>query len=102
MVIPAQCDSYNLKWFSLSQHRKELVDAIHHGVSVLKADKMATSSQSRQPSYGTQVSKRLKRFLENLSVIYFPKNSFDPCKDKNLISHRKLVNLVTGNCSNRI
>ncbi|XP_031090606.1 DExH-box ATP-dependent RNA helicase DExH14 isoform X2 [Ipomoea triloba] len=37
-------------------HRKELVDAIHHGVSVLKADKMATSSQSRQPSYGTQVT----------------------------------------------
>uniref|UniRef100_A0A5B7ARQ6 RNA helicase n=1 Tax=Davidia involucrata TaxID=16924 RepID=A0A5B7ARQ6_DAVIN len=37
-------------------HRKELVDATHHGLLVLKSDKMTTSSQSRMPSYGTQVT----------------------------------------------
>ncbi|XVF54413.1 hypothetical protein PTKIN_Ptkin05aG0178400 [Pterospermum kingtungense] len=40
----------------LISHRKELVDAIHHGLSVLKSDKMTPSSQSRMPSYGTQVT----------------------------------------------
>ncbi|KAI5562362.1 hypothetical protein BDE02_15G048700 [Populus trichocarpa] len=37
-------------------HRKELVDAIHRGLSLLKSDKMASNSQSRMPSYGTQVT----------------------------------------------
>ncbi|KAK9021319.1 hypothetical protein V6N11_011314 [Hibiscus sabdariffa] len=40
----------------LLSHRKELVDAIHHGLSVLKSEKMTSSSQSRMPSYGTQVT----------------------------------------------
>ncbi|XP_057988384.1 DExH-box ATP-dependent RNA helicase DExH14 isoform X2 [Hevea brasiliensis] len=40
----------------LITHRKELVDAIRHGWSVLKSDKMASSTQSRMPSYGTQVT----------------------------------------------
>ncbi|XVF11808.1 hypothetical protein REPUB_Repub08aG0059500 [Reevesia pubescens] len=40
----------------LISHRKELVDAIHHGLSVLKSDKMTPNSQSRMPSYGTQVT----------------------------------------------
>lgn len=37
------------------QHRKELVDAIRHGWSVLKSDMTVSSIQSRMPSYGTQV-----------------------------------------------
>ncbi|PKA61162.1 DEAD-box ATP-dependent RNA helicase ISE2, chloroplastic [Apostasia shenzhenica] len=37
-------------------HRKELVDAIQHGLSILKSEKMASNSQSRMPSYGTQVT----------------------------------------------
>ncbi|XP_052179855.1 DExH-box ATP-dependent RNA helicase DExH14 isoform X1 [Diospyros lotus] len=37
-------------------HRKELVDAIHHGLLILKSDKPATNTQSRMPSYGTQVT----------------------------------------------
>ncbi|KAJ4838086.1 DExH-box ATP-dependent RNA helicase DExH14 [Turnera subulata] len=40
----------------LLSHRKELIDAIHHGLSVLKSDKMASNTQSRMPSYGTQVT----------------------------------------------
>ncbi|KAH1074615.1 hypothetical protein J1N35_026943 [Gossypium stocksii] len=40
----------------LLSHRKELVEAIHHGLSVLKSEKMTSSSQSRMPSYGTQVT----------------------------------------------
>lgn len=40
----------------LITHRKELIDAVHHGMMVLKSDKKATSSQSRMPSYGTQVT----------------------------------------------
>ncbi|CAK9163513.1 unnamed protein product [Ilex paraguariensis] len=40
----------------LITHRKELLDAIHHGMLVLKSDKMSTSVQSRMPSYGTQVT----------------------------------------------
>ncbi|XWS51216.1 hypothetical protein CRYUN_Cryun12cG0157800 [Craigia yunnanensis] len=40
----------------LISHRKELVDAIHHGLSVLKSNKMTPNSQSRMPSYGTQVT----------------------------------------------
>ncbi|XP_028753755.1 DExH-box ATP-dependent RNA helicase DExH14 [Neltuma alba] len=37
-------------------HRKEIVDAIHHGLSVLKSDKNASNAQLRMPSYGTQVT----------------------------------------------
>lgn len=37
-------------------HRKELVDAIHHGFLALKSEKTATNTQSRMPSYGTQVT----------------------------------------------
>ncbi|XP_050224918.1 DExH-box ATP-dependent RNA helicase DExH14 isoform X1 [Mercurialis annua] len=40
----------------LMSHRKELVDAIHQGLSVLKSDKTISSTQSRMPSYGTQVT----------------------------------------------
>ncbi|PQQ07373.1 hypothetical protein Pyn_13513 [Prunus yedoensis var. nudiflora] len=40
----------------LVSHRKELVDAIHHGLLGLKSDKLSSSSQSRMPSYGTQVT----------------------------------------------
>ncbi|RVW85572.1 DExH-box ATP-dependent RNA helicase DExH14 [Vitis vinifera] len=35
-------------------HRKDLTDAIHHGLLVLKSEKAASNSQSRMPSYGTQ------------------------------------------------
>lgn len=37
-------------------HRKDLTDAIHHGLLVLKSEKAASNSQSRMPSYGTQVT----------------------------------------------
>ncbi|KAJ7978726.1 DExH-box ATP-dependent RNA helicase [Quillaja saponaria] len=37
-------------------HRKELVEAIHHGLLILKSDKLASNAQSRMPSYGTQVT----------------------------------------------
>ncbi|KAG8652395.1 DExH-box ATP-dependent RNA helicase DExH14 isoform X2 [Manihot esculenta] len=40
----------------LISHRKELVDAIRHGWSVLKSDMTVSSIQSRMPSYGTQVT----------------------------------------------
>ncbi|KAM7483382.1 hypothetical protein LguiB_007965 [Lonicera macranthoides] len=40
----------------LIMHRKELVNAVHHGMLVLKSDKKTTSGQSRMPSYGTQVT----------------------------------------------
>ncbi|GAV70037.1 DEAD domain-containing protein/Helicase_C domain-containing protein/Sec63 domain-containing protein [Cephalotus follicularis] len=40
----------------LISHRKELVDAIHHGLLVLKSDKTASNNQFRRPSYGTQVT----------------------------------------------
>ncbi|XP_071903958.1 DExH-box ATP-dependent RNA helicase DExH14-like isoform X3 [Coffea arabica] len=40
----------------LIMHRKELLDAIHHGLFVLKSDKKASNAQSRMPSYGTQVT----------------------------------------------
>ncbi|KAL5544599.1 hypothetical protein UlMin_008383 [Ulmus minor] len=40
----------------LISHRKELVDCIHHGLLTLKSDKMSSTSQSRMPSYGTQVT----------------------------------------------
>ncbi|KAJ8773139.1 hypothetical protein K2173_028316 [Erythroxylum novogranatense] len=37
-------------------HRKELVDAIHRGFSVLRSDKLAMNTQLKMPSYGTQVT----------------------------------------------
>ncbi|KAL5723149.1 DNA helicase [Ranunculus cassubicifolius] len=40
----------------LLQHRKELVDAIHHGLFVLKSDKTPSNTQPKMPSYGTQVT----------------------------------------------
>ncbi|XP_038724943.1 DExH-box ATP-dependent RNA helicase DExH14 isoform X2 [Tripterygium wilfordii] len=40
----------------LLSHRKELVDAIHHGFHVLKSNKMASNAPTRMPSYGTQVT----------------------------------------------
>nr|GEV18926.1 DExH-box ATP-dependent RNA helicase DExH14 [Tanacetum cinerariifolium] len=40
----------------LLTHRKELVDAIHHGMLNLKPEKAVSSSQPRMPSYGTQVT----------------------------------------------
>ncbi|KAF6165072.1 hypothetical protein GIB67_000656 [Kingdonia uniflora] len=40
----------------LLKYRKELVDAIHHGLHVLKTEKMASNSQPKMPSYGTQVT----------------------------------------------
>ncbi|XP_004299306.1 PREDICTED: activating signal cointegrator 1 complex subunit 3 [Fragaria vesca subsp. vesca] len=40
----------------LISHRKELVDAIHHGLLVMKSDKSSLTSQPRMPSYGTQVT----------------------------------------------
>ncbi|KAI3673352.1 hypothetical protein L6452_39470 [Arctium lappa] len=40
----------------LITHRKELVDAIHHGMLNLKSEKVVSSSQPRMPSYGTQVT----------------------------------------------
>ncbi|TXG51591.1 hypothetical protein EZV62_024115 [Acer yangbiense] len=39
-----------------TEHRKELVDAIHQGLLVVKSDKTASNPQSRMPSYGTQVT----------------------------------------------
>ncbi|PHT46284.1 Activating signal cointegrator 1 complex subunit 3 [Capsicum baccatum] len=40
----------------LIMHRKEIVDAIHHGLIELKADKMTTGGQLRAPSYAIQVT----------------------------------------------
>ncbi|XP_030474192.1 DExH-box ATP-dependent RNA helicase DExH14 [Syzygium oleosum] len=37
-------------------HREELVDAIRHGLLVLKSDKTASNAQARVPTYGTQVT----------------------------------------------
>ncbi|KAE9467177.1 hypothetical protein C3L33_00911, partial [Rhododendron williamsianum] len=50
------CSNCIGKFLLPSQHRKELVDAVHHGLLVVKSDKTATNSQSRMPSYGTQVT----------------------------------------------
>lgn len=46
-----QCSCY----ISPIQHRKELVEAIHHGMLNLKSEKVVSGSQPRMPSYGTQV-----------------------------------------------
>ncbi|KAJ0974006.1 hypothetical protein J5N97_015971 [Dioscorea zingiberensis] len=40
----------------LLMHRKDIVDAITHGMSMLKSEKMHSNSQPRMPSYGTQVT----------------------------------------------
>ncbi|XP_042499431.1 DExH-box ATP-dependent RNA helicase DExH14 isoform X2 [Macadamia integrifolia] len=37
-------------------HRKELVDAIHHGLLMQKSEKTTSNLQPRMPSYGTQVT----------------------------------------------
>lgn len=40
----------------LLSHRKDLVDAINHGLFILKSEKMSSGTQPRMPSYGTQVT----------------------------------------------
>ncbi|XP_068653743.1 DExH-box ATP-dependent RNA helicase DExH14 isoform X1 [Aristolochia californica] len=40
----------------LLSHLKEIVDAIRHGLFVLKSEKTVSSTQSWMPSYGTQVT----------------------------------------------
>ncbi|KAF9624190.1 hypothetical protein IFM89_008128 [Coptis chinensis] len=40
----------------LVKHRREIVDAIHHGLHVLKSEKMGPNTQPKMPSYGTQVT----------------------------------------------
>lgn len=40
----------------LISHRRELVEAIHHGLMVLRSDKSSSNAQPRMPSYGTQVT----------------------------------------------
>ncbi|KAL9254447.1 DExH-box ATP-dependent RNA helicase DExH14-like protein [Drosera capensis] len=42
----------------LISHRKVLVDAINHGLMVLKSDKSASNRQMQMPSYGIQVTVR--------------------------------------------
>ncbi|CAL4929780.1 unnamed protein product [Urochloa decumbens] len=37
-------------------HRKELVDAIQHGLAILKSEKTTSSNQPKMPTYGTQVT----------------------------------------------
>ncbi|WOL01441.1 DExH-box ATP-dependent RNA helicase DExH14 [Canna indica] len=77
----------------LLSHRKELVDAIQHGLFILKSEKMSSNSQQKMPSYGTQViiqteserqidklrrkeEKRNKRLGEYGSTADFPAESF--------------------------
>ncbi|KAK3015088.1 hypothetical protein RJ639_006650 [Escallonia herrerae] len=43
-------------FYKVENHRKVLVDAVHHGLLVMKSDKKGTGTQSRMPSYGTQVT----------------------------------------------
>ncbi|CAA6657392.1 unnamed protein product [Spirodela intermedia] len=40
----------------LLMHRKDLADAIHHGLHVLKSEKPSFNGQPRMPSYGIQVT----------------------------------------------
>ncbi|PIA63068.1 hypothetical protein AQUCO_00200832v1 [Aquilegia coerulea] len=40
----------------LLKHRKELVDAIHHGMLMLRSEKLGSNTQPKMPSYGTQVT----------------------------------------------
>ncbi|KAL6011996.1 hypothetical protein ACLOJK_002466 [Asimina triloba] len=37
-------------------HRKKLVEAIRHGMLILKSEKLTSDAQPRMPSYGTQVT----------------------------------------------
>ncbi|KAL5705274.1 DNA helicase [Ranunculus cassubicifolius] len=52
----------------LLKYRKEIVDAIHHGLFVLKSDKMLIKDEKKMPSYATQVviktesEKQVERF----------------------------------------
>ncbi|KAL6867611.1 hypothetical protein ACP4OV_015635 [Aristida adscensionis] len=41
---------------NLLLHRKELVDAIKHGLTILKSEKVSSSNQPKMPTYGTQVT----------------------------------------------
>ncbi|KAG0485406.1 hypothetical protein HPP92_009485 [Vanilla planifolia] len=41
---------------NLLSNRKLLVESINHGLFILKSEKMASNSQARRPSYGTQVT----------------------------------------------
>lgn len=41
---------------ALLSHRKVLVEAIRHGLHILKSEKLSSSTQPRMPSYGTQVT----------------------------------------------
>ncbi|TVU47946.1 hypothetical protein EJB05_07564 [Eragrostis curvula] len=49
-------------------HRKELVDAIQHGLMILKSEKMSSSNQPKMPTYGTQVTVQteLERQLDKI------------------------------------
>lgn len=40
----------------LLKHRKELVDTIQHGLTILKSEKISSSNQPKMPTYGTQVT----------------------------------------------
>ncbi|KAL6645584.1 hypothetical protein ACP70R_017192 [Stipagrostis hirtigluma subsp. patula] len=39
---------------NLLLHRKELVDAIQHGLTILKSEKVSSNNQPKMPTYGTQ------------------------------------------------
>ncbi|XP_074592624.1 DExH-box ATP-dependent RNA helicase DExH14 isoform X2 [Curcuma longa] len=74
-------------------HRKELVNAIQHGLFILKSEKISSNNQPKMPSYGTQVivqteserqmdrlrrkeEKRNKRLGEYGNTLDFPVESF--------------------------
>ncbi|XP_042461585.1 DExH-box ATP-dependent RNA helicase DExH14-like isoform X2 [Zingiber officinale] len=74
-------------------HRKELVNAIQHGLFILKSEKISSNNQLKMPSYGTQVivqteserqmdklrrkeEKRNKRLGEYGNTLDFPVESF--------------------------
>uniref|UniRef100_A0A453INF2 RNA helicase n=1 Tax=Aegilops tauschii subsp. strangulata TaxID=200361 RepID=A0A453INF2_AEGTS len=40
----------------LLSHRKELGDAIQHGLTILKSEKVSSNNQPKMPTYGTQVT----------------------------------------------
>ncbi|VAI08395.1 unnamed protein product [Triticum turgidum subsp. durum] len=40
----------------LLSHRKELGDAIQHGLTILKSEKLSSNNQPKMPTYGTQVT----------------------------------------------
>ncbi|KAJ0973942.1 hypothetical protein J5N97_015907 [Dioscorea zingiberensis] len=53
----------------LLMHRKDIVDAITHGMSMLKSEKMHSNSQPRMPSYGTQVCAPTGAGKTNIAMI---------------------------------